>query len=341
MHKKKLLFSTMLRSGLLVGVCTTLATTSACEECSDGECISDTQTSQTTITLSSGTQSSESSASLTGPSTSGAAGGDESSSHLEPGSTTTFDPESSESSIEPDSSADTTGETDSSADTTGETGGSEDLKFTFVLPGISQTLSARVVGGANGSSIVVDKFPDSYGFRPYYNVLPMGYPDLIDEAFCQEIEETVEIVEKDNAASGMARASLRESYPFVNLKFPFASVFTTPLFIAARDAARGAGATASALQIANGPEFQDVELSVSFAEDALTRRMGDDEKARKELQSQLGQGETMLPGSGAFLGGTNWPDLLCDLYSKRAQMSVTFKEEGWSSVAKSETIEKH
>lgn len=363
MHKNNGMISMTLKSGLFVGACVLMMTTSGCEECPAGECLAESGTTQavstqgsgqTGVTLSSGTPSFEgtgmstgmnSSADAESPSSTQDAKGEDKTGGSEPGSTSGAGTKSGGSSSAPDNNGDTStesgtssSESDSSNDTNAEPGEKDELKFEFSIPELNHTFSARVRGGKKGSSIVIDKFPESYEFRPFYTLLPLGYPDKIDETFCADIEETVEIVEKDNSVSGVARATLRESYPFVNLKFPFGTIFTTPLFIAAREAARSAGAISNNLQIANGPEFQDVKLAVTFTKDSLTRRMGDHEKARKELLSQLDQGASMLPDTGAYLGGSNWPDLLCDLYSKQAQMTLTIKEKGWTSVVQSQTL---
>lgn len=222
-------------------------------------------------------------------------------------------------------------------DASGQPEEGEDLHFTFVVPGASEPFSARVVGGPAGSSIFIDKFPQSCQFNLTYGLLPTGYPDQLDADFCREIEGYVESVEKDTSASALVRQHLRETYPTVNLMIPFGLPLTVELTIAAGDAAKAAGAHSSRLRIENGPKFKDLALAVTFTEDSLTRRMGEHEEARKEFQNQLARSEGVL-FDGRYAGGTNWPDFLCDLYTKRAQMSITIQEDGWSTVSKSQTV---
>lgn len=346
MYKDKELSTMTVKSGLFAVACAAMLSLSGCETCQTGKCSSGTSEGRSSDTqgsshsggsLSQGQQTMEDVDMLTGTYTSG----EPTDSLASEDASDSEEVKSSDESAQPDPGSSTDIESGSTSSTPGDVSSApedaDDLMFRFTVSGASQAFDARVRGGVAGSSIVIDKFPEKYLFRPSYGTLPQRYPDAMNAEFCSKIEGRVETVEKGNTASELARSMLRESYPFVILHFSFGSPLTTELFVAAREAAKSAGALSPNLQIANGPKFQDVELDVTFAENSLTRRMGDHEAARKEFQKQLAEGG-VSPHTGSFPGGTNWPDLLCDLYTKRAQVKMTFKEEGWSGVSLSQTI---
>lgn len=196
--------------------------------------------------------------------------------------------------------------------------GGEDLRFSFVLPGQSDLFFARVLGGVDGTTVVIDQAPASYDFELTYGVLPTGFPERLDQQFCSDIEGYVETVESGNTAAPMALEHLRDSYPLANFKVRFGTVFFMQLKSAVRDAASSAGAVKN-LRIRNEPTFSDLAFDMVFKENSLTRRMGDHEKAKTEFRDQfLANASSSIIGVGEYPGGSSWPDLLCDLYTKRA-----------------------
>lgn len=210
----------------------------------------------------------------------------------------------------------------------------QDIPFTFSMPGAEQPVYARVV---KPSSIVIDKFPESYGFDLGIVHLPQFYPRELDDEYCSMIEDYVDLAKGAQEASAeMAVEYLRGTNPSVTLKVPFGAFFQFDVHRVAREAALKAGAS-TWLRLVNGPQYKELRFEMSFTQDSLTRKMGDHEQAKKQFQAQF---EKVSIGgmNGDYRGGTNWPDLLCDLLSNRAQIQITMNEEGWSTVAQSQGL---
>lgn len=222
-------------------------------------------------------------------------------------------------------------------DDTGTDGSGQDLSFFFHLSGTDTLVSARILGGKAGSEIIVDRYPESLVFDIEHGDLPMGYPDEMNRSFCESIAEDVGIVEKGGKLGGVQRENLR-SYPSVMLNIPFATLITSELKRQAIKAAKLAGATSSALTIGNPPSFEQVDLSVDFSSDSLTKRMGDSDQIIQDLNQDLHLALKKSAFQGAFVSGTSWPDFMCDLYTRAATLSIDLQEDGWSATSSSQEL---
>lgn len=214
----------------------------------------------------------------------------------------------------------------------------EDLRFTFRLPGSTEPYAARVLGGVDGTTVVIDEVPESYGFDLNHALSPMGYPKELDDEYCDTIEGYVESVESGDMTAPMALRMLREMSAFFSFHVRYGWIFSVNLKPVVREAARAAGATRN-LSIRNAPKLDDLSFEMTFSDDALARRMDVHEEVRetftKQFLAHFKPGQIQL---GHYMSGTGYPDLLCDLHTRRAQLKITIKEQDWSLVAKSQAV---
>lgn len=196
-----------------------------------------------------------------------------------------------------------------------------DYEFSFRVPGVIERVEARIVGGIDGSSIEILKYPELVSFDLVAGALPLGFPDKIDSKYCAKIADHVDtIVEEADISESLK--SMLHSKAGVRFSVPFLEGLTAGLRRYAGKEARELGATATAFDVVNPLELSELSLSVDFGSGSLTKKIGDAKAQTESLQSLLAGFSQSALRSGEFLASTHRPDFLCDLYQGNARIVV-------------------